>query len=456
MVELICRNEPRHFFCLHNVLKLFEKEATIDVKSVYKALKTGKKCLAFQSKFCPVSENNKPCSLLRTSHDSIIREQLYALEGLNFIHRIRSSRKLIFKITQLGRKAVKQRPVLLPPTKIKKGEYETDLSKPSSRKWVENCRKGLASYGPFVSYLWKLKCGKDPKSIRSEIGDRAVNTFDLWARECGFRRDGRIRTPRDLFNHKIRIRNWITRIFRNEPPPYQEYTAQILFKFKKAKLTNEVGEIPQRWSKKRRDAVLLNIENSGIIIEEVSKNEFQMRNDFDFDEYRASIKDAQLLRRLHKSVDSAERSFIEKEAAAEKIKFSMETETKRKEKQSLLELIRRRSKENQKRPPRASRVKGTRLQRDHGLYAAVKQFHNFRCQVYGCNFTFRKNNGEYYCETAHIKPFSSSKDDTAENLLVLCANCHRMLDQGDKKTRKRILEKVEASRQAMLKKLSQK
>jgi len=39
MVELICRNEPRHFFCLYNVLKLFEKGATIDVKSVYKALK---------------------------------------------------------------------------------------------------------------------------------------------------------------------------------------------------------------------------------------------------------------------------------------------------------------------------------------------------------------------------------------------------------------------------------
>ncbi len=454
MVELICRNEPRHFFCLYNLLKLFEGGVKIDVQSVYKALKVNKKCLAFQSEFCPVSENNKPCSLLRASHDSIIREQLYALEGLKFVHRQRGSRKLIFKIAKLGRKAVKYLPELLPPKEIKDGKYETDLSKQSSKKWIKYCKKGLASYGPFVGYLWKLKCRKETDLIKSEIGERAVNTFDLWTRECSFKRNNTIRTPENFFTYKVRIRNWVTRKFRNEPPPYQEDTAKILFKLKQAKLTNGLVETPRTWSKKRINNVLLNIENSGLILEKEDENKFWMGNDFDFDEYRVSIKDVKRLQKLHKSIDLAKRTLIEEEAASEKLKFSLETETN--EKKALLNFIRQRSQENRKKVPKVSKVKGRKLKRDYELYTAIKRFHGFKCQVDGCNFTFHKKNGEYYCEIAHIKPFSSSKDDTANNILVLCANCHKMLDHGDEKTRKIRLKKAEASRQAMLRKLSQK
>ena len=148
MVELICRNEPKHFFCLYNILRLFTIGVKMDVKSIYKSMNMDQKCLAFTSGYCPVTDNGKPCALLRRSHDSIIREQLYALEALKFIRRERGTRKLLFNVTSLGRNAVKNLPVLLPSDKMSDGKYETDLSNRSAQSWVRYCRKGLELYGP--------------------------------------------------------------------------------------------------------------------------------------------------------------------------------------------------------------------------------------------------------------------------------------------------------------------
>lgn len=436
MVELICRNEPKHFFCLYNILKLFRGAKEVDVRSVYHAMKK-RKCIAFKTKYCPVSFNNEPCTLLRGSHDSIIREQLYALEALNFIQRKRDSRKLLFQITRLGRKAVKFMPKMLPPEDISDGEIETDLTADSSQRWIQYCREGLSTYGPFVGYLWKIKCGKSIDHISDEIGDRAVNTFDLWARECDFKKNNSVIAPDEFFVKKIRIRNWVTRKFRNEPPHYQEKTTEVLFRLKRAKVTNgsvDLSKIRGRWEK---IDILLNIENTGVILDETN-NLINMKNDFDLDDYTTSIRDLEFRQKLFKLFDAPTTKLIEEEIGSEKIEFKLDGS--KDEEKTLLDFIRQRSKENKQKTPAVSRVKGKRLERDYELYGALKRFYGYRCQV--DKHTFRKKDGGHYCEVAHIKPFATSKDDTEDNILILCANCHRKLDFGNEEIRKEILGKV--------------
>ena len=53
----------------------------------------------------------------------------------------------------------------------------------------------------------------------------------------------------------------------------------------------------------------------------------------------------------------------------------------------------------------------------------LKQFHYSKCQVCGIKH-FSKNHG-VYSEVHHLTPWSIDHDDTRENLVVLCANCHR-------------------------------
>lgn len=72
----------------------------------------------------------------------------------------------------------------------------------------------------------------------------------------------------------------------------------------------------------------------------------------------------------------------------------------------------------------------TRIKRNYGLVRALKERFNFKCQI--CGFTFKTKSGEFYAEAAHIKPISSLEVgvDTPGNILVLCANHHKMLDHG--------------------------
>ena len=452
MVELICRNEPKHFFCLHNILKLFKFGTEIDVESVHNSMRTKQKCIAFQTGFCPVTESGEPCALLRRSYGSIIREQLYALEALRFIGRERGSRRLVFKITKLGRNAVRYLPILLPKEKIQEEKTETDLTKVSSQNWIRQCKKGLGSYGPFVGYLWKLKRRKKTDIVESELGSRAVNTFSHWAEECGFKRGETIQCSEEFFAKKVRIRNWIVRRYANVPPPYQEDTARFLFELKKAKVADELVKLPATWSKKQKFDILLNVENSGLLLEKQGKDRYRIRNDFDLSEYRSSIRNHKLLKGLDDMMDSDERRNLEEELASEKVELQLETE--KDVKKALATFIRKRSKHNKRQVPKTTKTQRVAHERDYELYAALKRFHSFKCQAENCSFTFRKKNGEYYCEIAHVKPFSMTKDDTAGNILVLCANCHKMLDHGDETTRKIVLMNVTSSRRSMLKKLS--
>ncbi len=62
---------------------------------------------------------------------------------------------------------------------------------------------------------------------------------------------------------------------------------------------------------------------------------------------------------------------------------------------------------------------------------------DFKCQI--CDFTFQKRDGTYYIEAAHIIPLKDGGTDAPENIVILCPNHHKMLDEGDEKARHSVL-----------------
>ena len=80
-----------------------------------------------------------------------------------------------------------------------------------------------------------------------------------------------------------------------------------------------------------------------------------------------------------------------------------------------------------------------KIKRDPNIVKKIKEMNNWKCQA--CSFTFMKEDGTNYVEAAHINQLSKSHDDSLENLLALCANCHKMLDLGCKKVKNEILRK---------------
>ena len=80
--------------------------------------------------------------------------------------------------------------------------------------------------------------------------------------------------------------------------------------------------------------------------------------------------------------------------------------------------------------PEAIEVKVQKIKRNVTVVRQMKERCKNECQI--CGFTFRQNNGNLYSEVAHIAPIKSKKKgvDTPSNMLVLCANHHKMLDLG--------------------------
>lgn len=68
--------------------------------------------------------------------------------------------------------------------------------------------------------------------------------------------------------------------------------------------------------------------------------------------------------------------------------------------------------------------------RNRKLVIDIKAKYKNKCQI--CGFTFKMASGNYYSEAAHIIPISegSAGLDSPDNIWVLCANHHKMLDTG--------------------------
>ena len=92
------------------------------------------------------------------------------------------------------------------------------------------------------------------------------------------------------------------------------------------------------------------------------------------------------------------------------------------------------------------------LQRERRSHLATlrKQYDNFVCQI--CGFDYRKKYGELgddFAEAHHIVPLSKNENQrisTIDDLITVCANCHRMLHRmngkaGDITKLKKILNK---------------
>lgn len=68
--------------------------------------------------------------------------------------------------------------------------------------------------------------------------------------------------------------------------------------------------------------------------------------------------------------------------------------------------------------------------RNIGMVQAIKAKYQNKCQI--CGFTFKTSAGSYYSEAAHIIPISDGRKgvDSPDNIWILCANHHKMLDRG--------------------------
>lgn len=81
-------------------------------------------------------------------------------------------------------------------------------------------------------------------------------------------------------------------------------------------------------------------------------------------------------------------------------------------------------------PPRVRIARARRIARDRKIVLDLKLLYGGRCQC--CGFSFAKADGTPYSEVAHLRPISLLEPglDAKDNLVVLCANHHRMLDLG--------------------------
>ena len=73
---------------------------------------------------------------------------------------------------------------------------------------------------------------------------------------------------------------------------------------------------------------------------------------------------------------------------------------------------------------------GINWPRDAKLVRKAKSEQRTRCALCHDPF-FITRSGAPYCEVAHIQALSAKGADTIENILVLCANCHKKLDLGE-------------------------
>jgi hypothetical protein len=80
--------------------------------------------------------------------------------------------------------------------------------------------------------------------------------------------------------------------------------------------------------------------------------------------------------------------------------------------------------------PQPKKVIGTRYERGP-VGVAAKKYWGYRCMVEGCGFSFTKRNGEPYAEAHHLELLAAGGADHPKNIVVLCANHHRMIHFAD-------------------------
>ena len=68
--------------------------------------------------------------------------------------------------------------------------------------------------------------------------------------------------------------------------------------------------------------------------------------------------------------------------------------------------------------------------RDNENIAYLKKYYDFKCQI--CQKSIVRKHGPPYVEAAHINPKSEMGSEIPSNILILCPNCHKEFDYGDR------------------------
>jgi predicted HNH restriction endonuclease len=76
-------------------------------------------------------------------------------------------------------------------------------------------------------------------------------------------------------------------------------------------------------------------------------------------------------------------------------------------------------------------INSVSYKRDNYQMALIKKYHDYECQF--CSTRIKKKNGQYYIEACHINAKAKGGNEEITNILILCPNCHKLLDVGDKK-----------------------
>ena len=85
--------------------------------------------------------------------------------------------------------------------------------------------------------------------------------------------------------------------------------------------------------------------------------------------------------------------------------------------------------ENEKKNTRELKKEQTVYARENFPLEEIKKIHKraeSKCECCGCE-TFEKKNGEMYFEIHHIVHYSDGGENSAQNCVLLCPNCHRKI-----------------------------
>ncbi len=85
-------------------------------------------------------------------------------------------------------------------------------------------------------------------------------------------------------------------------------------------------------------------------------------------------------------------------------------------------------------------IRSKKIKRNQLVVIYAKEKAGYRCQA--CGFSFTKRDGTKYVEAAHIKGLGEGGADNPDNVVALCANCHKKLDKGNTEARNEVLKSL--------------
>jgi len=106
-------------------------------------------------------------------------------------------------------------------------------------------------------------------------------------------------------------------------------------------------------------------------------------------------------------------------------------------KEQLFELIEEKSQYNED-MVRKDTIESGVFRRDTLLAELLKEYFNFKCIF--CSNSIERDEGNPYIESHHIRHLSDGGSDTADNIAIVCPNCHKTFHFGKKSQKEKLIE----------------